>query len=47
MALAEEEHRRDFYAVLTGFRRYTPTELSVLWLEQWEGSLPAARAAAA
>ena len=44
--------------MLTGFRRYTPTELSVLWLEkdrywpelwleQWEGSLPAARAAAA
>ena len=58
MALAEEEHRRDFYAVLTGFRRYTPTELSVLWvekdrylpglwLEEWQRSLPAARAAAA
>lgn len=53
-----EEHRRDFYAVLTGFRRYSPAELSVLWvekdryrpelwLEQWQRSLPAARAAAA
>ena len=58
MALAGEEHRRDFYAVLTGFRRYTPAELSVLWvekdryrpelwLEQWQRSLPAATAAAA
>jgi len=58
MALAGEEHRRDFYAVLTGFRRYTPAELSVLWLEkdrcrpelwleQWQRSLAAATAAAA
>jgi hypothetical protein len=29
-----EEHRRDFYAVLTGFRRYSPAELSVLWVER-------------
>jgi hypothetical protein len=53
-----EAHRRYFYAVLTGFRRYSPAELSVLWvekdryrpelwLEQWQRSLPAARAAAA
>ena len=57
MALAGEEHRRDFYAVLTGFRRYTPAELSVLWvekdryrpelwLEQWQRSLPGVTAAA-
>lgn len=57
-ALAGEEHRRDFYAVLTGFRRYTPAELLVLWLEkdryrpelwleQWKRSLPAGKASAA
>jgi len=34
MALAGEEYRRDFYAVLTGFRRYSPAELSVLWVER-------------
>jgi hypothetical protein len=33
MALAGEEHGRNFYAVLTGFRSYSPLELSGLWLE--------------
>lgn len=33
MALAGDEHGRDFYAVLTGFRSYCPTELALLWLE--------------
>jgi hypothetical protein len=33
MVLAGEEHGRDFYAVLTGFRSYSPLELSYLWLE--------------
>jgi hypothetical protein len=33
MELAGEEHGRDFYAVLTGFRSYSPLELSGLWLE--------------
>ena len=32
MALAGEEHERDFYAVLTGFRAYSPQDLSVMWL---------------
>jgi hypothetical protein len=32
MDQAGEEHRRDFYAVLTGFRRYSPAELAALWL---------------
>ena len=56
MQLAEEEHRKDFYAVLTGFRAYSADELSglwlekdryrpELWLEQWQRSLPRARAA--
>ena len=56
LALAGEEHGRDFYAVLTGFRRYSPAELSVLWVEkdryrpelwlhQWQRSLPGARGA--
>ena len=51
MHLAGEEHRKGFYAVLTGFRAYSPQELSVLWLhgdhyrpqqwlEQWIASLP-------
>ncbi len=51
MQLAGEEHRRDFYAVLTGFRAYSPLELSALWLdgdryrpqqwlEQWIATLP-------
>ena len=42
MALAGEEHRKGLYAVLTGFRGYSPEELSTLWLhgdryrpEQW------------
>lgn len=53
MALAGEKHRTGFYAVLTGFRAYSPQELSTLWLhgdryrpqqwlEQWHRSLPAA-----
>jgi hypothetical protein len=53
MALAGEKHRKGFYAVLTGFRAYSPQELSTLWLhgdryrpqqwlEQWHRSLPAA-----
>jgi hypothetical protein len=33
MARAVEEHRRGFYAVLTGFRFYSPAELGALWLE--------------
>ena len=33
MARAGEEHRRGFYAVLTGFRSYSPAELGALWLE--------------
>jgi hypothetical protein len=33
MELAGEEHGRNFYAVLTGFRSYSPLELSSLWLE--------------
>jgi len=33
MALAGEKHGRDFYAVLTGFRSYNPSELAPLWLE--------------
>jgi hypothetical protein len=51
MQLAGEEHRKGFYAVLTGFRAYSPEELSVLWLhgdhyrpqqwlEQWIATLP-------
>ena len=32
MLLAGEEHRKGFYAVLTGFRSYSPEELSALWL---------------
>ncbi len=54
MALAGEEHGRVFYAVLTGFRRYSPAELSVLWVEKdryrpelWQRSLPGARGATA
>ena len=58
MALAGEEHGLDFYAVLTGFRRYSPAELSVLWVEkdrylpelwlqQWQRSLPGAKGATA
>ncbi len=58
MQLAQEEHRRDFYAVLTGFRRYSPAELAVLWvsgdhywpeqwLAQWCDALPATKAAVA
>jgi hypothetical protein len=58
MDLAGEKHRRDFYAVLTGFRRYSPAELAALWvsgdryrpeqwLEQWRQTLPAVQAAAA
>ena len=54
MALAGEEHRKGFYAVLTGFRAYSPQELSTLWLhgdrywpqqwlEQWIASLPCER----
>jgi len=50
MQLVGEEHRQGFYAVLTGFRAYTPHELSTLWLhcdryrpeqwlEQWRRSL--------
>ncbi|MFM7733806.1 MAG: hypothetical protein ACKO6F_10215 [Cyanobium sp.] len=50
MQLAGEEHRKGFYAVLTGFRAYSPHELSGLWLhsdryrpeqwlEQWRRSL--------
>jgi len=57
-ALAGEEHGRDFYAVLTGFRRYSPAELTVLWVEkdlyrpelwlqQWIASLPGERVNAA
>jgi hypothetical protein len=49
--LAGVEHRKGFYAVLTGFRAYSPQELSTLWLhgdryrpqqwlEQWIASLP-------
>lgn len=52
MQLAGEEHGRDFYAVLTGFRAYNPLELSSLWLqgdryrpqqwlEQWLRGMPA------
>ena len=58
MDLAGEEHRRDFYAVLTGFRRYSPAELAALWvsgdryrpeqwLEQWRHALPDVEVAAA
>jgi hypothetical protein len=58
MQLAGEEHRKGFYAVLTGFRAYSPQELSVLWLhgdhyrpqqwlEQWIASLPGERVDAA
>jgi hypothetical protein len=58
MQLAGEEHRKGFYAVLTGFRAYSPEELSVLWLhgdhyrpqqwlEQWIASLPGERVDAA
>ncbi len=58
MQLAGEEHRKGFYAVLTGFRAYSPEELSVLWLhgdhyqpqqwlEQWIASLPGQRMDAA
>ena len=58
MVLAVEEYRRNFYAVLTGFRRYSPAELAALWergdrywpeqwLEQWRQTLPAVQAAAA
>jgi len=54
MQLAGEEHRRDFYAVLTGFRAYRPLELSALWLdgdryrpqqwlEQWIATLPSSK----
>jgi hypothetical protein len=54
MQLAGEEHRKGFYAVLTGFRAYSPQELSTLWLhddhyrpqqwlEQWIASLPRER----
>jgi len=50
MQLVREEHRQGFYAVLTGFRAYSPHELSGLWLhgdryrpeqwlEQWRRSL--------
>ena len=34
MPLAGEKHRRDFCAVLTGRCRYSPAELSVLWVER-------------
>jgi hypothetical protein len=58
MDLAGEEHRRDFYAELTGFRRYSPAELAALWvsgdryrpeqwLEQWRHALPDVEVAAA
>ncbi|MFM7585757.1 MAG: hypothetical protein ACKO6M_01905 [Bacteroidota bacterium] len=58
MQLVGEEHRQGFYAVLTGFRAYSPHALSGLWLhgdryrpehwlEQWRNSLPAAAAATA
>lgn len=58
MLLAGEEHRKGFYAVLTGFRAYSPEELSVLWLhgdhyqpqqwlEQWIASIPDQRMDAA
>ena len=58
MQLAGEEHRRDFYAELTGFRAYSPQELSALWLhgdryraqqwpEQWHITLTEAKTAAA
>ena len=58
MQLVGEEHRQGFYAVLTGFRAYSPQELSALWLhgeryrpeqwlEQWRRSLPAPPAATA
>jgi hypothetical protein len=58
MQLAGEEHRKGFYAVLTGFRAYSPEELSVLWLhgdhyrpqqwlEQWIASRPGERVDAA
>ncbi len=32
MQLAGEDNRKDFYAVLTGFRAYSTQVLSVLWL---------------
>jgi hypothetical protein len=55
MQLAGKEHGQLFYAVLTGFRAYTPAELAALWLEgdryrpgqwleQWCAALPAAAA---
>ena len=48
-AVASEEHRKRFYAVLTGFGDYKPEELAPLWIEadhyqpkrwldQWEDS---------
>ncbi len=54
MQLAGEEQRRDFYAVNSRFRSYSPQELSALWLqgdryraqqwaEQWIASLPGER----
>ena len=55
--LADEEHRRTFYTVLTGFRAYSPQELSALWLhgdryrpqqwlEQWIAELPSSKTGA-
>ena len=57
-ALTKEKQRSGLYAVLTGFRRYSPEELATLWvsgdrywpeqwLTQWRGALLRSKAEAA